>query len=151
MHQGAATVPPEYLTRQHPSTRVGGNGPIRRWIALAFVVMGVATMGVATMGVAACSMTSAPPPVAGNTLSAEDQQRASAAQIQALETSPSGAAVSWSNPETGRYGNIVPGPAYVTNGFTCRQYTDTRYIDGNTLTERSTGCRNPDGTWTMAK
>ena len=141
MPQGAATVPPEYLTRQYPSARVAGAGPTRRWIGVAFVALGVA----------ACSINSPPQPAAGNALSVEDQQHASAAQIQALETSPSGAAISWSNPETGRYGNIVPGPAYVTNGVTCRQYTDTRYIDGNTLTERGTGCRNPDGTWTMAK
>ena len=146
MHQGAATVPPEYLTRQYPSARATGEGPTRRWIAVAFVAMGIAGMAVA-----ACSINSAPPPVASNALSVEDQQHAAAAQIQALETSPSGAAISWSNPETGRYGNIVPGPAYVTNGVTCRQFTDTRYIDGNTLTERGTGCRNPDGTWTMAK
>jgi surface antigen len=141
MHQGTATVPPEYLTRQYPSARVAGAGPTRRWIGVAFVALGVA----------ACSINSPPQPAAGNALSVEDQQHASAAQIQALETSPSGAAISWSNPETGRYGNIVPGPAYVTNGVTCRPYTDTRYIDGNTLTERGTGCRNPDGTWTMAK
>jgi surface antigen len=141
MHQGTATVLPEYLTRQYPYEYVAGASPTKRWIALAFVAIGVA----------ACSMTSAPPPATSNTLSVEDQQRASAAQIQALETSPSGAAVSWSNPQTGRYGNIVPGPAYVTNGVTCRQFTDTRYVGGNTLTERGTGCRNPDGTWTMAK
>jgi|SRR5580704_5444535 surface antigen len=146
MHRGAATVPPEYLTRQYPSARAAGERPTKRWIAVALVAVGVATTGVA-----ACSINSAPQPAASNALSVEDQQHASAAQIQALETSPSGAAVSWSNPETGRYGNIVPGPAYVTNGVTCRQFTDTRYLDGNTLTERGTGCRNPDGTWTVAK
>jgi hypothetical protein len=141
MPQGAATVPPEYLTPQYSSARAAGDSPIRRWIAGAF----------AAAAVAACSMTSPPPPAAGDALSVEDQQRVAAAQIQALETSPSGAAISWSNPETGRSGNIVPGPAYVTNGVTCRQFTDTRYVGGNTLTERGTGCRNADGTWTMAK
>ena len=51
-------------------------------------------------------------------------------QMQALETGPSGAPVAWRNPDSGRYGNVVPGPAYQASGATCRQYTHTVYIDG---------------------
>ena len=40
----------------------------------------------------------------------EDKRRAVVAELQALETGPSGAPVAWRNPETGRYGNVVPGP-----------------------------------------
>jgi surface antigen len=84
----------------------------------------------------------------GAALDDEDRRRAHAAQMQALETGPSGVPVAWRNPDSGRYGNVVPGPAYQANGATCRQYTHTAYIDGTPRSERGTACRNPDGTWT---
>jgi surface antigen len=84
----------------------------------------------------------------GASLDDEDKRRAYAAQMQALESGPSGAPVAWRNPDSGRYGNIVPGPAYQANGASCRSYTHTIYIDGIPQTERGTACRNPDGTWT---
>src|ERR1700680_4199893 len=84
----------------------------------------------------------------GAALDDEDKRRAYAAQVHALETGPSGAPVAWRNPDSGRYGNVVPGPAYQANGATCRQFTDTIYIDGTPQTHRGTPCRNPDGTWT---
>jgi surface antigen len=84
----------------------------------------------------------------GAALDDDDKRRAYAAQMQALETGPSGAPVAWRNPDSGRYGNVVPGPAYQANDATCRQYTHTVYIDGSPQTERGTACRNPDGTWT---
>src|SRR5271155_5807409 len=68
----------------------------------------------------------------------EDKRRAYAAQMQALETGPSGAPVAWRNPDDGRYGSVVPGPAYQANGATCRQYTHSIYIDGTPQTERGT-------------
>jgi surface antigen len=86
----------------------------------------------------------------GAALDDEDKRRAHAAQMQALETGPSGAPVAWRNPDSGRYGNVVPGPAYEVNGASCRQYTHTIYIDGVPQIERGTACRNPDGTWTTA-
>ncbi|MEI9803808.1 MAG: RT0821/Lpp0805 family surface protein [Pseudolabrys sp.] len=61
---------------------------------------------------------------------------------------PSGAPVSWKNPDSGRYGSIVPGPAYQDAGRNCRSFTHTIYIDGRPQTARGTACRNPDGTWT---
>jgi surface antigen len=78
----------------------------------------------------------------------EDKQRAYAAQMQALESGRSGAAVAWKNPDSGRYGSVVPGPAYQANGLQCRQYTHTIYIDGKPQVARGSACRNPDGTWT---
>ena len=83
----------------------------------------------------------------GAALDEEDKRRAYAAQIQALEAGPSGAPVAWRNPDSGRFGNVVPGPAYLVNGAPCRQFTQTIYIDGKPQTERGTACRNPDGTW----
>ncbi len=87
----------------------------------------------------------------GAALDDEDRRRAYAAQMQALEAGPSGAPVAWRNPDDGRYGNVVPGPAYQANGATCRQYTETIYIDGNPQIARGTACRNRDGTWTAVE
>src|ERR1700730_1471574 len=84
----------------------------------------------------------------GASLDDEDRRRAYAAQMQALAARPAGAPVAWRNPDDGRYGNVVPGPAYQANGATCRQYTETVFIDGSPQTARGTACRNPDGTWT---
>ena len=56
--------------------------------------------------------------------------------MDALERSPSGAPVSWKNPDSGRYGTIVPGPAYVDSGPNCRSFTHTIYIDGRPQTAR---------------
>src|ERR1700681_3238886 len=76
----------------------------------------------------------------------EDKQRAYAAQVQALESGRSGAAGAWKNPDSGRYGSVVPGPAYQSNGMQCRQFTHTVYIDGRPEVARGNACRNPDGT-----
>jgi surface antigen len=47
----------------------------------------------------------------GAAMDDEDKRRAYAAQMDALERGPSGTPVAWRNPDSGRYGNIVPGPA----------------------------------------
>jgi len=83
----------------------------------------------------------------GAALDDDDKQRAYAAQMDALERGQSGAPVSWRNPDSGRYGTVVPGPAYDQAGRHCRSYTHTVYIDGQPQTARGTACRNPDGTW----
>jgi surface antigen len=84
----------------------------------------------------------------GAALDDEDKRRAYEAQMDALERGQSGAPVSWRNPDSGRYGTIVPGPAYTNAGRPCRSYTHTIYIDGQPQTARGTACRNPDSTWT---
>jgi surface antigen len=84
----------------------------------------------------------------GAGLDDEDKQRAYAAQMDALERGSSGAPVSWKNPDSGRYGTVVPGPAYQDAGRNCRFFSHTIYIDGRPQTARGTACRNPDGTWT---
>ena len=86
----------------------------------------------------------------GAAMDDEDKQRAYAAQIEALEQGPPGTPVAWRNPDSGRYGSIVPGPAYDRQGLKCRQFTHTIYIDGNPQTARGAACRNPDGTWSPA-
>ena len=80
----------------------------------------------------------------------EDKRRAYAAQLQALDSGPPGAPVAWRNPDSGRYGSVVPGPKYQREGLDCRQYTHTIYIDGQPQTARGAACRNPDGSWQPA-
>jgi surface antigen len=84
----------------------------------------------------------------GASLDARDRQRAYAAQMQAIEYGEPGAPVGWRSPDSRRYGTIVPGPPYQTNGQTCREFSHTVYIDGRPQSARGTACRNPDGTWT---
>jgi surface antigen len=84
----------------------------------------------------------------GAAMDDEDKRRAYEAEIDALERGSSGAAVSWRNPDSGRYGNIVPGPAYDARGTKCRSFTHTIYIDNKPQIARGTACRNADGTWT---
>ena len=84
----------------------------------------------------------------GASMDDEDRQRAYAAQLEALNDGAPGAPVSWRNPDSGRYGTVVPGPYYAEAGRRCRSYTHTIYIDGRPQTARGTACRNPDGTWT---
>ena len=90
--------------------------------------------------------------IVGNRIGAamddEDKRRAYAAQIQALESGSSGAPVAWRNPASGRYGSVVPGPAYEQGALKCRQYTHTIYVDGQPQAARGSACRNPDGSWT---
>lgn len=84
----------------------------------------------------------------GAAMDDQDRHRAYAAQMAALNEGAPGAPVSWRNPNSGRYGTVVPGPAYVDAGRNCRSYTHTLYIDGQPQTAHGTACRNPDGSWT---
>jgi len=84
----------------------------------------------------------------GAAMDDDDKRRAYAAQIDALDDGAPGAPVSWRNPDSGRYGTVVPGPYYQRGAQRCRSYTHTIYIDGKPQTARGTACRNDDGTWT---
>ncbi|HUG63270.1 MAG TPA: RT0821/Lpp0805 family surface protein [Methylomirabilota bacterium] len=80
----------------------------------------------------------------GARMDEQDRQYFYAAQYQALET---GAPQRWSNPQSGVYGDVTTGSAYVVNNSQCREFTNTIYIDGRPEVARGTACRNPDGTW----
>jgi surface antigen len=81
-------------------------------------------------------------------LDPRDRTAAGAAHLRALQFGEPGAPVSWRNPETGHRGTIVPGPAYQSNGQTCREFSHTIYVDEHPHTGRAASCRNPDGSWT---
>ncbi|MCT4654460.1 MAG: RT0821/Lpp0805 family surface protein [Cohaesibacter sp.] len=83
----------------------------------------------------------------GSLLDERDQRYAYGAEQRALEYGRSGAPVGWSNPDSGRRGQVVPAQAYTVNNLTCRDYTHTIYIDGQPQTARGQACRQSDGTW----
>ena len=84
----------------------------------------------------------------GAALDDEDKERAYAAQMDALERGQPGAPVSWRNPDSGRYGTVVPGPQYQQAGRNCRSYTHTVYIDGRPRPPAAPPAAIQDGTWT---
>lgn len=70
------------------------------------------------------------------------------AQQQALESTPSGSAVAWHNPDSGHGGSIVPQPAFQNRqGQYCREYTRTVEIGGKPVEGYGTACRQADGSW----
>lgn len=87
-------------------------------------------------------------PPAPSSLDPRDRPAAGAAHLRALQFGEPGAPVAWRNSETGHHGTIVPGPAYQSNGQTCREFSHTVYVDNRPQTGRGSSCRNPDGTWT---
>ncbi|KPG01622.1 hypothetical protein IP86_03440 [Rhodopseudomonas sp. AAP120] len=89
-------------------------------------------------------------PKIGALLNAEDRRLAYAAELEALDHGESGAPVPWKNPSSGRYGNIVPGPAYAKQGATCRGFSHMVTIAGQLEIARGTACRTNDGPWTAA-
>ena len=76
-----------------------------------------------------------------------DRRLAYQAQMDDLERGAPGATIAWSNPDSGRHGNIVAGPAYRVKSATCRGYSHTVTIDGQLETVRKTACRSGDGKW----
>jgi surface antigen len=83
----------------------------------------------------------------GAALNDDDRRLAYEAQIKALESGSPGAPMPWRNPASGRFGNIVPGPAYDRKGAQCRGYSHSVTIGGQLEIARGTACRSTDGVW----
>lgn len=83
----------------------------------------------------------------GRQLDEADQRALYNAQYKALEYGNPGSPVGWKNPKSGHYGEVVPGAGYKVNSSSCRDYTNTIYIDGQPRVARGTACRQPDGSW----
>ena len=86
----------------------------------------------------------------GRSLDERDRRLAIEAEYDALERGGSGRARVWRSERNGTYGEIVPSRPYRRDGYDCRDYTHTVYIDGRPEVMRGTACRNPDGTWRSA-
>ena len=81
-------------------------------------------------------------------LSCEDQYYAQETYYDAYENGDPGQTYNWNNPETGNYGYVTPAEYYENDeGYNCREFTQTIYIDGRRQTAVGTACQNPDGTW----
>jgi surface antigen len=83
----------------------------------------------------------------GKSLDRADRLAAAQATHNALEHTPTGAATTWRNPDTGHAGSVTPLRTYQAGGRDCRDFEQTLFIDGQAETVRSTACRQPDGTW----
>ena len=67
---------------------------------------------------------------------------------QRAQTAPIGETVSWSNPDSGNYGNVTPVREGTSNaGRYCREFEQTIFVAGRQETGIGTACQNPDGTW----
>lgn len=83
----------------------------------------------------------------GRSLDQQDRILAQQAEYDALERGRSGVSRQWRNPDSGRYGEIVPSKPYKRGSVDCRDFTHKIFIDGRPQTMRGTACRNPDGSW----
>ncbi len=83
----------------------------------------------------------------GQSLDEQDRLLAQQAEFAALERGQSGVAQTWRNPDSGRYGEVIPSRPYRRGANDCRDFTHKVYIDGRPQAMRGTACRNPDGTW----
>ena len=83
----------------------------------------------------------------GAALNDEDRRLAYEAQIVALDRGAPGAPVPWRNPASGRFGNIVAGPAYDQKGAQCRGFSHTITVGRDIKSSRGTACRSLEGGW----
>ena len=87
----------------------------------------------------------------GQGLDRADQAAASRAQIQALETAPTGSTVVWRNPDSGNAGRVQPLGTYrTTSGEFCREFQHTVLVGGEAQDAFGTACRQPDGSWRIS-
>jgi surface antigen len=66
---------------------------------------------------------------------------------QALETTRTGNATRWKNPDSGNEYVIVPDRTYTTSSGPCRDYTMDAIVNGKKEKILGTACRQPDGSW----
>lgn len=64
-----------------------------------------------------------------------------------LETTRTGVATTWNNPDTGYDYRMEPTRTYRTTEGPCREYTLDADIGGRTEQVYGTACRQPDGSW----
>jgi surface antigen len=83
----------------------------------------------------------------GKGLDERDQLLIGQTTNSTLETVPPYQATPWRNPQTGNYGEVTAGPAYESNGYDCRPFTQTIFVEGRAETARGKACRQNDGTW----
>lgn len=66
---------------------------------------------------------------------------------RALETAPTGDAISWKNPDNGNQYSVKPTRTYYLNQQPCREYITHAVIGGKTQQIYGKACRQADGSW----
>lgn len=79
----------------------------------------------------------------GRSMDHGDRMRAA----QVLETSRTGQATGWVNPDTRNEYVVTPTRTYEQAGAPCREYTMRAVVGGQPDTVYGTACRQPDGSW----
>ena len=83
----------------------------------------------------------------GKSLDKADIAAAQQAQARA-HAAPIGQQITWSNPESGHTGTVVPRREGTdATGNLCREYQTTVTVGGKTEQAYGTACRQPDGSW----
>ncbi|NWH09646.1 MAG: glycine zipper 2TM domain-containing protein [Alphaproteobacteria bacterium] len=88
-------------------------------------------------------------------LQCEDRYYAADAYYRAYEYGEPGQRYRWENPRSRNYGWVEPIRSYDeyegSYRGTCREYTQTIYIDGRRQTAQGVACRQSDGTWRIVE
>lgn len=83
----------------------------------------------------------------GKSLDRADRMAMGQAENRAL-AAPVGEPITWSNPESGNYGEVQTVREGQTNsGAYCREYQHSVAIGGKIQEAYGTACQQPDGTW----
>ncbi len=134
---GCATI------RDNPKATVGGLGA-----AAAGGLIAAAAGGHTTAIVGGVLLGGLLGSAVGNVLDQRDKElHMREAQI-ALESSRTGQASAWQNPDSGNSGTFTPTRTYQErDGRYCREYTEEIVIAGEKQQSYGTACRMPDGSW----
>ncbi|MEO5335522.1 MAG: RT0821/Lpp0805 family surface protein [Magnetospirillum sp. WYHS-4] len=88
----------------------------------------------------------------GKSLDNADKAIMQKTSSQALESTPSGVASAWRNPDSGNSGTITPTRTYQTaQGEDCREFENSVTVDGRTEKAMGRACRQADGTWRIVQ
>jgi surface antigen len=84
----------------------------------------------------------------GSALDTNSQRAMNQSVHRSLESTPSGTASSWTNPDNGNTGTITPVRTFQNSqGAYCREFQQTVSIGGREERAYGTACRQPDGSW----
>lgn len=83
----------------------------------------------------------------GKALDQNDRNMVAQTTHNTLETIPPYQPAQWRNSESGNYGEVQAGPVYQQDGFNCRPFTQTIFVDGRSETARGKACKQADGSW----
>ena len=106
---------------------------------------GTSQNGVSPTAWAAVESGTAPTELVISSLDPASQRKARAAELRALDQNRTGVPASWRSGSV--RGEVIPGPQYQVNAYTCRDFTHVIYDGGPPHQMRATACREPNGSW----